>query len=103
MASCTGDETDRGQLRIPLKVGEYTISVHKPGFIDPPPESVDVKKAEEAAVEFRMDPAPSVATLRYQGCSSRHHDLHRQELRCHCWPPTATPPSRNVPPGDHAD
>ncbi len=56
-------KTDRGQVRIPLKVGEYTIRVHKAGFIDPPPESVDVKKAEEAAVQFRMQPAPEIATL----------------------------------------
>ncbi len=60
-------QTDHGQLRIPLKVGEYTIRVHKPGFIDPPPESVDVKKAEEAAVEFRMEAAPEVATLDVKG------------------------------------
>ena len=60
-------QTDHGQLRIPLKVGEYTIGVHKPGFIDPPPEVVDIKKAEEAAVEFRMDPAPEVATLDIKG------------------------------------
>ena len=56
-------KTDRGQVRIPLKVGEYTIRVHKAGFIDPPPQSVEVKKAEEAAVQFRMQPAPEIATL----------------------------------------
>ncbi len=33
-------KTDHGQVRIPLKVGEYTIRVHKTGFIDPPPQSV---------------------------------------------------------------
>lgn len=60
-------ETDQGQMRIPLKVGEYTISVHKPGFIDPPAESVEVKKAEEAAVEFKLDPAPVIATLNVKG------------------------------------
>lgn len=60
-------ETDQGQLRIPLKVGEHTISVHKPGFIDPPAESVEVKKAEEAAVEFKLDPAPIIATLNVKG------------------------------------
>jgi hypothetical protein len=60
-------QTDHGQLRIPLKVGEYTIRVHKAGFIDPPPESIDIKKAEEAAVEFRLDPAPDIATLNVKG------------------------------------
>lgn len=60
-------KTDRGQVRIPLKVGQYTIRVHKTGFIDPPPQSVDVKKAEEAPVQFRMQPVPEIATLDIKG------------------------------------
>jgi hypothetical protein len=60
-------KTDRGQVRIPLKVGEYTIRVHKAGFIDPPPQTVAVKKAEESAVEFRLDPIPEIATLQIKG------------------------------------
>ncbi len=60
-------KTDRGQLRIPLKVGDYTIRVHKNGFIDPPPEDVQVKKAEEAALQFRLQPAPQIATLAIKG------------------------------------
>jgi hypothetical protein len=60
-------KTDRGQVRIPLKVGEYTIRVHKNGFIDPPPETVTVTKAEESAVEFRMQAAPDIATLQVSG------------------------------------
>jgi len=60
-------KTDRGQVRIPLKVGEYTIRVHKPGFIDPPPQTVAVKKAEESAVEFRLVPIPEIATLQIKG------------------------------------
>lgn len=60
-------KTEGGQLRIPLKVGEYTIRVHKAGFIDPAPEDVDVKKAEEAEVEFRLQPLPEAATLQIKG------------------------------------
>jgi len=56
-------KTDRGQVRIPLKVGHYTIRVHKAGFLDPPPETVDVKKAEETALQFRLEPIPETATL----------------------------------------
>jgi hypothetical protein len=59
--------TDRGQVRIPLKVGEYTIRAHKAGFIDPPPADVVVKKAEEAPVEFRMQAVPEIATLQIKG------------------------------------
>ena len=60
-------KTERGQVRIPLKVGEYAIRVHKAGFIDPPPETVSVKKAEESAVEFKLEPAPDIATLEIKG------------------------------------
>jgi len=60
-------KTEAGQLRIPLKVGEYTIRVHKSAFIDPPPETVHVTKAEETAVNFRMEPEPQVATLELKG------------------------------------
>jgi hypothetical protein len=60
-------KTDRGQVRIPLKVGDYTIRVHKTGFIDPPPKSVTVKKAEETSVDFRLDPVPQIATLSVKG------------------------------------
>ena len=60
-------KTDHGQVRIPLKVGDYTIRVHKTGFIDPPPKSVTVKKAEETAADFRLDPVPQIATLAIKG------------------------------------
>ncbi len=60
-------KTDRGQLRIPLKVGEYTIRVHKAGFIDPPSEDVDVKKAEETPLQFRLEPVPDIASLQIKG------------------------------------
>ncbi|MFL6447209.1 MAG: hypothetical protein ACJ746_05915 [Bryobacteraceae bacterium] len=60
-------KTDRGQVRVPLKVGEYTIRVHKPGFIDPPPQTIAVKKAEESAVEFRLEPTPEIASLQING------------------------------------
>src|SRR5581483_4333973 len=60
-------KTDHGQLRIPLKVVEYTIRIHKAGFMDPPPEDVEVKKAEESAVQFRLQPVPQIATLAIKG------------------------------------
>ncbi len=60
-------KTGRGQVRIPLKVGEYAIRIHKPGFIDPPPQTVTIKKGEESAVEFKMEPVPDIATLEVKG------------------------------------
>jgi hypothetical protein len=61
-------KTERGQIRIPnLNVGEYTIRVHKQGFIDPPPATVQIKKAEETAAEFHLQPVPEIATLQVKG------------------------------------
>ena len=61
-------QTDRGQLRIPnLRVGNYLIRVHKQGFIDPPPQTVDVRNSEETRVAFRMQPVPEIATLQIKG------------------------------------
>ncbi len=60
-------KTQAGQLRIPLKVGDYLIRVHKDGFIDPPPETVSVKKAEETALTFKLDAVPQMATLQVKG------------------------------------
>jgi hypothetical protein len=55
-------KTDRGPLRIPLKVGSYKIRVHKAGFVDPAPLPVEVKKSEETPLEFKLEPTPEVAT-----------------------------------------
>ena len=61
-------ETERGQIRIPnLRVGNYVIRVHKPGFIDPPPQTVAVRKAEETRVAFHLQPIPEIATLQIKG------------------------------------
>jgi hypothetical protein len=54
-------KTDRGPLRIPLKVGSYKIRVHKAGFVDPAPLPVEVKKSEETPLAFKLEPAPEVA------------------------------------------
>src|SRR5438270_7727075 len=45
-------KTERGQLRLPLKVGGYTIRVHKDKCIDPPPERVHIERDAEPASLF---------------------------------------------------
>jgi hypothetical protein len=61
-------KTDRGQVRVPnLKVGAYTVRIHKQGFFDPAPQTINVKKAEETRVEFRLQPVPEIATLQIRG------------------------------------
>src|SRR5579875_1608270 len=94
-------QTDHGQLRIPLRVGTYTISVHKPGFIDPPPAQVEVKKAEESALEFRLDPAPQVASLEVKGAlPGTMVYVDRAFATSVAADGNATVP--NVPPGEHS-
>ncbi len=93
-------KTDRGQVRIPLKVGEYMIRVHKAGFIDPPPETVEVKKAEETAVEFRLQPVPQIATLQIRGALPGTMIYLDQDLAAVTGPEGNTDIS-NVKPGEH--
>jgi len=93
-------KTDRGQVRIPLKVGQYMIRVHKAGFIDPPPETVEVKKAEETAVEFRLLPVPQIATLQIRGALPATMIYVDDELAAVTGPDGNTDIS-NVKPGEH--
>ena len=63
-----GRLTNRGELRIPsLKVGTYTISVRKPGFLDTPSSVVQVSKGVESRAEFHLVPVPQVAALEIIG------------------------------------
>ena len=94
-------KTDRGQVRIPLKVGEYTVRVHKNGFIDPPPKTVTVKKAEETAVDFRLDPAPQIATLAIKGALPGTMVYVDRDLAAVIGPDGNANIS-NVKPGDHS-
>jgi hypothetical protein len=60
-------KTDRGQIRIPLKVGTYSIRAHKDGFIDPPAQTVDVKKGDDVKLVFRFEPVPAESSLAISG------------------------------------
>ncbi len=95
-------KTDHGQVRVPLKVGEYEIRVHKAGFIDPPPQTVEVKKAEETAVEFRLQPVPEVATLQIKGALAGTMVFVDKDLAAAIGPDGNASIS-NVKPGDHID
>ncbi len=94
-------KTERGQIRIPnLSVGEYTIRIHKAGFIDPPPATVQVKKAEETAVEFRMQEMPAIATLQVKGALAGTMVYVDNQLAAAIGPDGVADIS-NVKPGDH--
>jgi hypothetical protein len=62
-------KTDHGQLRIAtLKSGAHTIKVAKPGFLEVAPQTVQIKKNEEARLVFHLQPQPPpVATLQVKG------------------------------------
>jgi hypothetical protein len=94
-------KTERGQIRIPnLNVGEYTIRVHKQGFIDPPPETVQIKKAEETPVEFHLQPVPEIATLKVKSALPGTMVYLDNELAAAIGPDGLANIS-NVKPGDH--
>ena len=62
--------TTRGQLRLPgVPLGNYTIKVVKEGFNQEPAQKVEVKRGEEARVEFKMRAIPRLATLRVRGAA----------------------------------
>jgi hypothetical protein len=63
-----GHLTQHGALRIPsLKVGNYTVSVIKSGFLDAPPFVVQVSQGVESRAEFHLIPVPQVGTLQITG------------------------------------
>jgi hypothetical protein len=92
--------TDRGQVRVPLKVGDYTIRVHKSGFIDPPPQTVSIKKAEETPADFRLDPVPQIASLVINGAPAGTMVYLDKDLAAVIGPDGNANIS-NVRPGDH--
>jgi hypothetical protein len=60
--------TEAGQLRLPnLELKDYVVQVSKSGFQDPPPQTVRVRKGEEAKLVFNLEPQPHLASLSIQG------------------------------------
>ncbi|MEK7407109.1 MAG: protein kinase [Acidobacteriota bacterium] len=60
--------TSRGQLRIPsLAVREYSVRVAKEGFLEEAEQRVQIRKGEEAKLEFKLRPAPMLAALAING------------------------------------
>jgi len=60
--------TQHGQMRLPgMPVGKYTIKVVKDGFNEEQPQKVEVKRGEEARVEFKLHAIVRLASLRMRG------------------------------------
>ncbi len=60
--------THAGQLRLPnLELKDYVVQVSKSGFQDPPQQTVQIRKDEEAKLVFNLQPQPRLASLTIQG------------------------------------
>jgi len=60
--------TRAGQLRLPnLDLKDYVVKVSKSGFQDPPPQTIHIRKGEEARLTFNLEPQPHLASLIIQG------------------------------------
>jgi hypothetical protein len=58
--------TQHGQLRI-LTLGKVTVRVAKSGFLDEPAQTAEVKKGEEARLQFTLKPQPQFGSLQIRG------------------------------------
>ena len=65
----TKRKTKGGQVHITLSVKSHSIRVIKNGFLEEPAQTIDVKKGEEAKLEFQMHPVPTVAALAIRGAA----------------------------------
>ncbi len=64
-------KSKNGRIPIPnLAVKQHSIRVHKDGFQEEAPQTVDIKKGEEARLEFHLRPNPTVAALAIQGAAA---------------------------------
>ncbi len=94
-------KTEHGQVRIPsLKVGDYTIRVKKAGYLDPPAQTVQIKKGEESRVEFHMQMAPQIAALQFRGGQPGTMILLDREYVTTVGP-DGSATLANLKPGDH--
>ncbi|MGH9692843.1 MAG: hypothetical protein ACRD5Z_01785, partial [Bryobacteraceae bacterium] len=95
-------KTERGELRIPsVKVGNYAVQVKKAGFIDPKPQNVQVKKSEEARLEFHLEPAPKFASLQVLGAQPGTMILLDNNYATSAGP-DGSAAIANVKPGEHS-
>jgi serine/threonine-protein kinase len=65
----TKRKTRGGQVLVNLGVKQHSIRVFKNGFLDEPAQTVEVKKGEEAKLEFHLRPVPTVAGLTIHGAA----------------------------------
>ncbi len=93
--------TRRGQLRIPnLAVKDYLVKVMKDGFQQEAEQKVEIRKGDEAKVEFKLKPVPTVASLVIKGAPPGTQVLLDGKA-IGTVQPDGTLSQPNLSPGDH--
>jgi hypothetical protein len=60
--------TRAGQMRLPnLEPKDYVVQVSKSGFQDPAPQTIRIRKSEQAKLVFNLQPQPRLASLTIKG------------------------------------
>jgi len=91
--------TQRGQLRVQV-LGKVTVRVAKPGFLDEPARSVEVKKGAEVRVQFDLRAQPRFGSLQIHGAAAGTEVLIDQRSAGTVGPDGALSLSA-IEPGDH--
>ncbi len=93
--------THAGQLRLSnLELKDYVVQVSKAGFQDPPQQTVQIRKREEAKLVFNLQPQPRLGSLTLQGGLSGTAVLIDQ-TPVGTIQPDGTLSVSSVTPGDH--
>ena len=93
-------KTERGQIRISVRAGQHSIRVHKDGFIDPPPQTVDIKKADVTQAHFELAPL-KLASLQIHGAPPGT-TLFIDQSFVGAIGPDGSAKVSNIRPGEHA-
>jgi PEGA domain len=92
--------TRRGTLSI-ATLGVKTVRVSKDGFEDPPPQKVEVKKSQDARLEFTLKAKPQFAALEIVGATPGAQ-VRIDQMDIGAVGPDGTFHSSSIVPGTHA-
>lgn len=91
--------TQHGQLRLQT-LGKVTVRVAKSGFLDAPPQTVEVKKGAEVRLQFDMMLAPKFGSLGVHGAAPGT-EVWLDQKNAGVVGPDGSFSFANVDPGDH--
>jgi PEGA domain len=94
-----GRLTQRGQVRLQT-LGKVTVRVTKTGFLEPPPQTIEVKKGADARVQFDLKPAPQFGSLAIRN-GAPGVEVWLDQKDAGAVGPDGTFNLGSVPPGEH--